>query len=204
MPVEACACDNSSTGHNGRQSLSSRFFSLFFPASAGLQPAFAAAFSTPASLTSTLLSNFLDRHSGFCRPPVWKQARLCRSGRRAPELPWTVSWLGANRKPALTPALPIGSADSADAEREKRSQRLGEVVRRMVQGFNARMFRGNPSPSRPNPHGLAGTAGGRLVPAPGLGALAWLTWLVPLFCCALMTSMRASMVPNNDWMLAFS
>jgi phytoene dehydrogenase-like protein len=31
-------------------------------------------------------------------------------------------------------------------EREKRSQRLGETVRRMVQGFNARMDRGNLSP----------------------------------------------------------
>ena len=39
--------------------------------------------------------------------------------------------------------LPIGSADSADAEREKRSQRPGEVSRLAVQGFNARMFRGN-------------------------------------------------------------
>ena len=38
--------------------------------------------------------------------------------------------------------LPIGSADSADAEREKRSQRLGEVLSRVVQGFNARIFRG--------------------------------------------------------------
>jgi len=38
--------------------------------------------------------------------------------------------------------LPIGSADSADAEREKRSQRLVAGVRRMVQWFNARMFRG--------------------------------------------------------------
>ena len=45
--------------------------------------------------------------------------------------------------------LPIGSADSADAEREKRSQRLGEVVRRMVQWFNARMFRGNLTPALP-------------------------------------------------------
>ena len=33
--------------------------------------------------------------------------------------------------------LPIGSADSADAEREKRSQRPDEIVRRMVHGFNA-------------------------------------------------------------------
>ena len=31
--------------------------------------------------------------------------------------------------------LPIGSADSADAEREKRSQRLDEIVRRIVHGF---------------------------------------------------------------------
>ena len=39
--------------------------------------------------------------------------------------------------------LPIGSADSADAEREKRSQRLGDVLSRVVQGFNGRIFRGN-------------------------------------------------------------
>jgi len=39
--------------------------------------------------------------------------------------------------------LPIGSADSADAEREKRTQRLDETVRRTVQGLNARMVRGN-------------------------------------------------------------
>jgi len=38
--------------------------------------------------------------------------------------------------------LPIGSADSADAEREKRSQRLGDVLSRVVHGFNARIFRG--------------------------------------------------------------
>ncbi len=38
--------------------------------------------------------------------------------------------------------LPIGSADSADAEREKRPQRLGKIVRRMVHGSNARMVRG--------------------------------------------------------------
>jgi len=37
--------------------------------------------------------------------------------------------------------LPIGSADSADAEREKRSQRLGGVLSRVVQGFNTRNFR---------------------------------------------------------------
>ena len=43
--------------------------------------------------------------------------------------------------------LPIGSANSADAEREKRSQRLDEIMRRMVQGFNARMVRGNRSVS---------------------------------------------------------
>jgi hypothetical protein len=30
--------------------------------------------------------------------------------------------------------LPIGSADSADAEREKHSQRLREIVRRKIQG----------------------------------------------------------------------
>jgi hypothetical protein len=38
--------------------------------------------------------------------------------------------------------LPIGSADSADAEREKRSQRFGDVLSWVVQGFNARIFRG--------------------------------------------------------------
>jgi hypothetical protein len=38
--------------------------------------------------------------------------------------------------------LPIGSADSADAEREKRSQRLDGIVRPMFHGFNARFFRG--------------------------------------------------------------
>jgi len=37
----------------------------------------------------------------------------------------------------LTPALRIGSADSADAEGEKRTQRLGKITRRMVHGFNA-------------------------------------------------------------------
>jgi len=37
---------------------------------------------------------------------------------------------------------PIGSADSADAEREKRSPRLDEIVRRLVHGFKARFFRG--------------------------------------------------------------
>jgi hypothetical protein len=31
-------------------------------------------------------------------------------------------------------------------EREKRSQRLGKTVRRMIQGFNARRVRGNLSP----------------------------------------------------------
>jgi hypothetical protein len=36
--------------------------------------------------------------------------------------------------------LPIGSADSADAEREKRSQRLGDFWSWIVQGFNARNF----------------------------------------------------------------
>src|SRR5580704_16984962 len=44
--------------------------------------------------------------------------------------------------------LPIGSADSADAEREKRSQRPGEVTRSVVQGFNARILRGILSPLR--------------------------------------------------------
>ena len=39
--------------------------------------------------------------------------------------------------------LPIGSADSADAEREKRSQRLGDVLSWVVQGFKARMVQGN-------------------------------------------------------------
>jgi hypothetical protein len=38
--------------------------------------------------------------------------------------------------------LPIGSADSADAERGKRSQRLVDVQSRVVQGVNARIFRG--------------------------------------------------------------
>ena len=38
--------------------------------------------------------------------------------------------------------LPIGSADSADAERVKRSPRLDEIVRRMVHGFKARFYRG--------------------------------------------------------------
>jgi hypothetical protein len=33
--------------------------------------------------------------------------------------------------------LPIGSEDSADAEREKRSPRLGDLLSRVVQGFNA-------------------------------------------------------------------
>ena len=45
--------------------------------------------------------------------------------------------------------LPIGSADSANAEREKRAQRLGKIVRRMVHGFDARMVRGNLSPLAP-------------------------------------------------------
>jgi hypothetical protein len=39
-----------------------------------------------------------------------------------------------------TSHLPIGSAGSADAEREKRSQRLGDVLSRVVQGFKARNF----------------------------------------------------------------
>jgi hypothetical protein len=34
--------------------------------------------------------------------------------------------------------LPIGSADSTDAEREKRSLRQDVEMRRVVQGFNAR------------------------------------------------------------------
>ena len=50
-------------------------------------------------------------------------------------------------------------------EREKRSQRHGETVRRMVQGFNARMDRGNLSP-RPSPVG-AGEGGRR--PGEGRG-----------------------------------
>jgi len=41
--------------------------------------------------------------------------------------------------------LPIGSPDSADAEREKRSQRLGEIVRRMVPRLNAQMVSGGAS-----------------------------------------------------------
>ena len=38
--------------------------------------------------------------------------------------------------------LPIGSADSAEAEREKRTQRLGKIVRRMVHGFMREGFGG--------------------------------------------------------------
>jgi len=38
--------------------------------------------------------------------------------------------------------LPIGSADSADAEREKRTQRLGKITRRMGRVANARMLQG--------------------------------------------------------------
>jgi hypothetical protein len=38
--------------------------------------------------------------------------------------------------------LPIGSADSADAERENRSQRLGKVVQQVVQGFYERKIFG--------------------------------------------------------------
>jgi hypothetical protein len=41
--------------------------------------------------------------------------------------------------------LPIGSADSADAEREKRSQRLDVVERGVVQGSNVRTFNHLPS-----------------------------------------------------------
>ena len=37
--------------------------------------------------------------------------------------------------------LPIGSADFADAEREKHTRRLGKIVHRMVHGFIARMIR---------------------------------------------------------------
>jgi len=33
----------------------------------------------------------------------------------------------------IVTSLPIGSADSADAEREKRTQRLGKIVRRIGQ-----------------------------------------------------------------------
>ena len=44
--------------------------------------------------------------------------------------------------------LPIGSADSADAEREKRSQRLGDVLSWVAQGFNARIFREIPTLAR--------------------------------------------------------
>ena len=39
-------------------------------------------------------------------------------------------------------AGPIGSADSAGTEREKRSPRLDEIMPRKVHGFNARFFRG--------------------------------------------------------------
>jgi len=42
--------------------------------------------------------------------------------------------------------LPIGSADSADAEREKRSQRLGDVLSRVVQGDKARVVSGRSHP----------------------------------------------------------
>ena len=43
--------------------------------------------------------------------------------------------------------LPIGSADFADAEREKRSQRLGDVLSRVVQGFNVRIVSGRSHPN---------------------------------------------------------
>jgi len=72
------------------------------------------------------------------------------AGTAAESFPW--AWKNGGKKPALpmdpkmverTPhpgPLPIGSADSADAEREKGSQRLGDALSLVIQGFNARNF----------------------------------------------------------------
>jgi hypothetical protein len=51
-------------------------------------------------------------------------------------------------KPRLGTSPHFAPLTPQNSEREKRSQRVGEIVRGAVHGFNARMVRGNPSMNR--------------------------------------------------------
>ena len=62
-------------------------------------------------------------------------------GVRKPALPMNSQMVERGTSPLPSPHF--APPTPQNAEREKGSQRLGEIVRRVIQGFNSRMVRGN-------------------------------------------------------------
>jgi hypothetical protein len=74
MPVEACACDNSSTGLNGRQSLSAFFSTVFSTVFSALFPVFARSFNAGLTCRPALRQPF--KRFFYARPNPPTQALL--------------------------------------------------------------------------------------------------------------------------------